>query len=278
MDIKICLITGATSGIGYETALGLARREFDLILVGRNQNKCKKVKNKIFHQAGNSNVDYFVADLSDKGQIQKLAGQIRNQYNNIDVLVNNAGAYFLKRFETIDGYEMSFALNHLNYFLLTNLLIDTLVNAAPSRIINVSSVAHKRGNIHFDDIHFKSGYNGFDAYAQSKLANILFTKALAKRLKDQNITVNALHPGNVASSFGKNNGLIRYWVKRLIKRNFISSAKGAETTIYLATSDEVSDVTGEYFVDKKIAVSSALSNDEELGERLWELSADLTGL
>ena len=144
---------------------------------------------------------------------------------------------------------------------------------APARIINVSSVAHERGNIHFDDIHFKTGYNGFNAYAQSKLANILFTKSLAKRLKDRNITVNALHPGNVATNFGKNNGLIRYWAKRLIKRNSIPAKMGAETTIYLATSDEVEGITGEYFVDKKIAASSALSNDEQLGESLWELSA-----
>ena len=232
---------------------------------------------KIIHQTGNDSIGYFVADLSDQQQIRQLADQVNEIYPKLDILINNAGAYFLKRFETVDGYEMTFALNHLNYFLLTNLLIEKIISSAPARIINVSSIAHARGNIHFDDIHFLKNYNGYTAYAQSKLANILFTKSLAKRLKDQNITVNALHPGNVASNFGKNNGLIRYWAKRLIKRNFIPAAKGAETTIYIATSDEVEGITGEYFVDSKVVASSDLSNDEKLGERLWELSEALTG-
>ncbi len=218
----------------------------------------------------------MVADLSDQRQIRNFAEQVNKTYPKIDILINNAGAYFLKRFESVDGYEMSFALNHLNYFLLTRLLIENLVRSRSARIINVSSIAHKRGTINFDDIHFKKHYNGFNAYAQSKLANILFTKSLANRLKDKNITVNTLHPGNVASNFGRNNGLIRYWAKRLIKRNFISTSKGAETVIYLASSDEVTGVSGEYFVDKMIAASSALSNDEKLQERLWEFSEELT--
>jgi len=275
---KICLVTGATSGIGAVTVEALAEKGATVIIVGRYPKKSKSTVNRIRQKTGNSSIEFMLADLSSQEEIHCLAEQFKKKYQRLDVLINNAGAYFRSRHLSVDGYEMTFALNHLGYFLLTNLLLNTLKASVPARIINVSSNAHERGRINFEDLQRQRNYHGFEVYAQSKLANILFTYELAKRLKGTGITVNALHPGGVATNLGRNNGWIRHIIKRLVKRKLISPVDGAQTSIYLATSKDVQGVTGKYFVKSKSVPSSKTSYDEVLGHQLWKVSAEMTGL
>ena len=276
---KICVVTGATSGIGKETAKELAQKGAHVIIVGRNAKKCIATINSIKQDNETAHVDYICADLSDLKQVSNLGSRLTQDYDHIDILVNNAGAYFKhRRYESADGYEMTLALNYLSPFLLTSLLIDRLKASEQGRIINVSSNAHFKGVIQLDDLQSTDEYNGFDAYAQSKLALLLFTYELARRTQTTTITVNALHPGLVATNFGRNNGLIRFYVRRLIKRHEISPQEGAKTCIYLATSPEVADISGGYFIDEKQVKSSDDSYDEKLAKQLWDVSEELTNI
>ena len=208
-------------------------------------------------------------------QVQQVAGQFMAQYDRLDVLVNNAGAVFMDRQVSVDGYEMTMALNHLNYHYLTSLLLDLLLKSAPARIVDVSSDAHRGGSIHFDDLMGEKKYSGFGAYSQSKLANVMFTYELARRLEDSGVTANALHPGFVASNFGRNNGGIMGFVMPAIHLFAISPEKGAETSIYLASAPEVDGVTGKYFVKKQVTKSSDVSYDQAAQRRLWDISDEL---
>jgi NAD(P)-dependent dehydrogenase (short-subunit alcohol dehydrogenase family) len=276
MTDKICVVTGATSGIGKETAKALALEGAFVIIVGRNVKKCITTVNSIKQDTGNDSVDYVCADLSVLNLVYKLATELKQNYGHIDVLVNNAGAYFTTRKQSTDGYEMNLALNYLSPFLLTSLLIDTLKESSEARIINVSSNAHFKGKIQFGDLQSKHEFDGFKAYAQSKLALMLFTYELARRLKNSNITVNAVHPGLVATNFGKNNGWFRFYLRRLIKRQEISATEGSRTCIYLATSPDVVNVTGGYFINNEQVKSSEDSYDEKLAKKLWKVSENMT--
>ncbi len=213
------------------------------------------------------------------GEVRGLADEFRQKYDHLDVLVNNAGALFNTRQETVDGYEMTFALNHLSYFLLTNLLLDMLKASAPSRIVNVSSEAHQSGHINFDDLQSQNyGFQGMQAYSQSKLANVLFTDELARRLTGTGVTANALHPGLVASGFGHNNGRLFDLIYKVVDLFAISPEDGAQTIIYLASSPEVRGVTGKYWIKNKVAAASTASGDEVVARRLWDVSLKLTDL
>ena len=270
---KICVVTGATSGIGEVTAKTLALKGAFVVIVGRNVKKCIATVNSIKLLTGSSLVDYVCTDLSDLKQVRNLAKELKKNYDHIDVLVNNAGAYFIRRDQSVDGYEMNLALNYLSPFLLVSLLMDMLEKSTQGRIINVSSGAHIDGTINFDDLQSKYQFKGYDAYAKSKLAIILFTYELARKLINTNITVNALHPGLVATNFGKNNGWFRFYLRRIIKgRNDISPVEGARTIIYLATSPDVANITGGYFVQNKQENSSDVSNNQELAKQLWQAS------
>lgn len=277
MSGKICLVTGATAGIGLVTARELARQGATVLLVGRNAHKGADTVKQIREQTSNPELDFLQADLSVQQDIRRLALQVQQQ-QRLDVLVNNAGALFLQRQESADGIEMTFALNHLNYFLLTSLLLDLLKASAPARIVNVSSAAHEGASINFDDLEGKHRYQGGKAYGQSKLANLLFTYELARRLEGTGVTVNALHPGLVASNFGMNNGWLAQLFKPLVKLVGKSPERGAQTSIYLASSPEVAGVSGKYFVDKQETRSAPASYDVEAARRLWQVSEEMTEL
>ncbi|KAA3646775.1 MAG: SDR family NAD(P)-dependent oxidoreductase [Chloroflexi bacterium] len=275
---KVCLVTGATAGIGEATAYLLAQLGATLVGIGRNPTKNENSTRMIKEKSGNPNVEYLLADLSSQQDIRAVAQEFKNRYDRLDVLVNNAGATFAKRQQSVDGIEMTFALNHLGYFLLTKLLCDLLEKSAPARIINVSSSLHKLGKLDLQDIPFTKGYSRGKAYQRSKLANIAFTYELARRIHGQNVTVNAMNPGLVATNVGEAAGGISAILKRLVdKIAGMPPEEGAQTIIYLATSPEVIGVTGKYFVKEKSIPSSKKSYDLALGRQLWEISEDLVG-
>lgn len=276
MRARICLVTGATAGIGAATAEAVAALGATVVGVGRNPAMCAETAARISRATGNPRVEFLVADLSVQAQIRQLAETLKRKYDRLDVLVNNAGGFFMQRRESADGIELTWALNHLNYFLLTTLLTDLLAASAPARVVNVSSDAHRGARFRFDDVEFRRGYSGFGAYSHSKLANVSFTYELARRLNGTGVTANALHPGFVASRFGRGNGRIFDWLYGLIGRFGKSPEEGARTSVYLATSAEVAGVTGRYFVDCRAVRSSAESYDEAAARRLWELSARMT--
>jgi retinol dehydrogenase-12 len=283
MKGKICMVTGATSGMGEVTARTLAQMGAMVIAVGRSPEKCATTIDQIKQETGSAAVEFMVADLSSQPEIRQLVQQFKSQHQHLHVLVNNAGAWINRRRESVDSIEMTFALNHLGHFLLTNLLIDTLKASAPARIINISSHGHIRGEINFDDLQFRRKYNGMQAYRQSKLANVLFTYELAPRLSGTGVTVNAVNPGLVATRFGFNNlGFIPDGIVNALIRLYgwigISSEQGAQTAIYLATSSEVAEITGKYFEKQKAVPSSQASYDEEANRQLWKISVDMTGL
>ena len=275
---KICLVTGATAGIGKETALGLARQGATLVVAGRNRDRCAATVEQIKAQTGNSSVDFLLADLSSLQEVQNLASQVKERYPRLDVLVNNAGAIMLSRRLSVDGIELTFALNHLSYFLLTNLLLDHLVASAPARIVNVSSSSHRKARIRFDDLEGQRRYGGMRAYSQSKLANVFFTYELARRLEGTGVTANALHPGLVATNFLSNNGKLGQVLCFFMGLRGMSAARGAQTSIYLASCAEVEGVTGRYFEKSREVRSAPASYDRSVAERLWQVSAEMTGL
>ena len=279
MKGMVCLVTGATAGIGQVTATELCKRGAHLIIVGRSSERCAATQASIRTTAGGDRIDSLVADLSSLSEVRRLAGLVRERYPRLDVLVNNAGAMFWKRSESTDGIEKTFALNHLSYFALTNLLLPLLRSSAPTRIVNVASDAHKGAGINFDDIQFKQKYSGWKAYQQSKLANIMFTYELARRIQGSGVTANALHPGFVRTNFLQvfNDAPAGWLIKSIANVIALSPEKGARTSIYLASSSEVEGVSGRYFVKEKPVESSPQSRDQAAWERLWRLSVEMTG-
>ncbi len=275
---KVCMVTGATSGIGKVAARELAQRGAEVVVVGRNEARCEATVSQIRQQTANPSVEFLLADLSSQQEIRRLAREFESRYSRLDVLVNNAGAIMLSRRESVDGIEMTLALNHLAYFLLTNLLLDKLKSSAPARIVNVSSNSHERAKLDFDDLQNRRRYWGFRAYAWSKLENILFSYELARRLEGTGVTVNALHPGLVGTNFLANNGALGRLLKMLVVIKGISPERGARTSIYLASSPELETVTGRYFFQEQEVPSSSASYDEDAARRLWQLSAEMTGL
>jgi len=278
MDGKVCLITGATRGIGLEAAKALARMGATVVLVGRDPTRTQDALAEVRAAAPDAKVDSLLADFTSLQSVRKLAEDFKARYPRLDVLLNNAGLIMDRREETQDGFEATFGINHLAPFVLTNLLRDVLVASAPARVVTVSSDAHRAAKLDFDDLQAKRGYIPFRVYGNSKLANILFTKALAKRLEGTRVTANCLHPGVVATGFGHNaKGLFRHLVK-LAAPFMLTAEKGARTSVYLASSPEVEGVTGEYFIKNRKAKPSRDARDEALAERLWQVSAELTGV
>lgn len=276
---KLCVVTGATSGIGLETARGLARQGAEVVLVGRDRAKTGRAVETIRSETGNIAVAYALADLSSQQQIRHLAEELKNRFPRLDVLVNNAGALLMSRQESVDGIDMTLEVNYLSVFLLTNLLLDRLKESAPSRIVNVSSEAHRGAKLDFADLQAQTKkYHGMPAYGQAKLAVIMLTYELARRLEGTGVTVNALHPGVVATNFGQNNRWAERTLWRIIGRFSLSPTKGAATTLYLATSPEVEGITGKYFMKKKRERSAAASYNADAAKKLWELSEEMTRL
>ena len=273
---KTVLVSGGTNGLGLVTARALARMGAQVTILSRNAEKCAAVAETLKADTGNL-VEFIAADLSTLAGIMQAAATFKQRHTHLHVLVNNAGAMFTRRKLTADGFEMTFALNHLNYFLLTNLLLDVLKATAPARIVNVSSNAHVGAILDIDDLQSVRHFTGMGAYGQSKLANVLFTYELARRLEGTGVTVNALHPGFIATGFARNNGLVFNLGMKLIGLFIRKPEQGAQTSIYLASSPEVEGVSGKYFVDCKPVQSSPQSYDTELAQKLWQASLELTG-
>ncbi|NDI36762.1 SDR family oxidoreductase [Chengkuizengella sediminis] len=273
MNGKIAIITGANSGMGLATTTEIAKKGATVIMLCRNKQRGETALHTAKQQSGSQNIELMICDLGSLESIHTFVAQFKEKYNKLDILINNAGVMSLKRELTSDGFEMQLGINHLGHFLLTNLLLERLKNAEEARIINVSSGAHKIGKIDLQDPFLTKRYGFMKGYAQSKLANILFTKELSNKLKNTNITVNALHPGAVATNIGVNRktGFGKNFIK-LMKPFFLSAEEGASTAIYLATSDEVKDTTGEYFYKKKISLVSKIAQDNELSKKLWTWS------
>jgi retinol dehydrogenase 12 len=276
MQDKVCLVTGATLGIGRESALGLARMGAHIVIAGRDEARTRETAAAIAAQSGNAQVDFLVADLSSQAEVRRLAREFRDRYPRLDVLLHNAGAIFTKRETTVDGFERTWALNHLAEFLLTQLLLDRLEVSAPARIVNVASRAHMSGTIDFDNLQGERKFSAIGAYSRSKLANILFTYALARRLAGKGVTANCLHPGVVGTGFGQNTPGFLKTALGLAKPFLITPEIGAATSIYLASSPDVADVSGKYFAKCAPVASSKLSGDVALQEKLWEVSARQT--
>jgi NAD(P)-dependent dehydrogenase (short-subunit alcohol dehydrogenase family) len=279
MDGKIVLVTGATSGIGYYTAREIARMGAWVIVHGRTQEKCLSAVRSIRAETGSERLSSLVADLSSQAQIREAAQNFNENHEHLDVLVNNAGAFFLFRRLSVDGIEMTFAVNHLAYFLLTNLLLDALKASSSARVVNVSSGSHLGQQLDFDDLQLKRFYRPMQAYGRSKLANILFTYELSRRLEGSHITSNALTPGMVATDIWKK---VVPWMNPLItpvmERIGQPPLQGAQTGIYLATSAEVEGVNGRYFAHEHEVRSSPESYDQEAAKRLWKVSSQMVGL
>lgn len=275
MDGRICLITGANRGIGRATALGLARMGAEIVMVSRDRRRGELAQAQIRAESGNPAVELLVADLSSQTSIRQLAADFKSRYQNLHVLLNNAGVIKKERTLTEDGLEMTFAVNHLAPFLLTHLLLDTLKNSAPARIINVSSMVHKWGEIDFEDLQGEGQYDMDRAYNQSKLANILFTYELARRLEGTGVTVNSLEPGMTVTDFGREYTGFKAFMSKLWRVFMKSPEQGAETSIYLASSSEVAAVSGKHFVDKGAVSSSKATYDVAVAGRLWKISETL---
>lgn len=273
LDGKIAIVTGANSGMGMATVEALGDEGANVIMLCRNEKRGKKAFEKLMLNK-NRKIELMLCDLEDFSSINSFVEAIKEKYEKIDILVNNAGFISLDRQITKEGFEKQFGINHLGHFLLTTKLIDMMHEGA--RIVNVASGAHKVGNIHFEDINLEKGYNVIKAYSQSKLANVLFTRELANRLKDRKITVNCCHPGAVATNIGidRNTGFGKT-ITSLLKPFFQTPAEGARTAIFLATDDSVENISGEYFYKCKIASSSKRSKEMELARRLFELSEEL---
>jgi NAD(P)-dependent dehydrogenase (short-subunit alcohol dehydrogenase family) len=278
---KTCLVTGATSGIGAVTALELARLGATVVVAGRNAAKCAARVEAIQRQTG-ARVESVVADLASQDQVRRMASDVANRFPRLDVLVNNAGTYLFERTLTPERLEKTFAVNYLSHFLLTNLLREPLAASPSARVVCVSSAAHHDGRMDLENLQGERHYERLDAYSRSKLAILLFTYELSRRLKGSQVTANALHPGVVATNLGSENGFVRGWlrvrVRNLVDRSMLSPEEGARTSIRLASSAELQGVTGRYLDQGRDVRSSQASYDEALALRLWELSEGLAGL
>lgn len=276
---KNCIVTGATSGIGEATAMTLAAAGARLGILCRDPAKGERTLQRIRSQTGNDAVQLFRADLASQAEIRAVAAEILASFDQIQLLINNAGVVNLKYSETVDGIETTFAVNHLAYFLLTNLLLDRVRASAPARIVNVASDAHKFfGGIDFDDLNFRGRYKSMRVYGHSKLANILFTRELARRLEGTGVTVNAVHPGAVASGLGTNNGSVAKVLTSVLGIFFKNPEQGAATSLHVAMSPELEGVSGRYFAKSREARVSSSARDDEAAARLWTLSEEMTGL
>ena len=275
---KYALVTGATSGMGRVTARRLAEQGATVVVAGRNSEKTQGAAQEIQRQVPNSDVRSLVSDLTSLAQVRALALAYRDTYPRLDVLIHNAGGMFGKRQLSEDGLEMTFALNYFAPFLLTHLLLDNLKASAPSRIVTIASAQHSGKQVPFEDMTHEKGYEPLQVYAESKLMAIMFTYALARRLQGTEVTANTLHPGVVATNFGKEAGGIWPAMFTVLAPFEVSPEKGAQTALYLATSPEVANVSGKYFVKSKPASSSKESHDVAAQERLWTLSEVATGL
>jgi len=274
MHGKVVLITGGTDGIGKQGAFELAGMGASVVIVGRSEAKSKQAVDEIIQKSGNSAVDFLLADLSSMGQVRQLADDFKERYNRLDVLVNNAGGAFIRRVESVDGFEKTFALNHLAYFLLTHLLLDMLKFSAPSRVINTSSNSHFRGKIYFEDLQIRSRYFVMKGYSQSKLANVLFTRELSERLAGTGVIANCFHPGLVDTGIFRKI-FLGWLIGPLLARRAISVEEGAKTLVYLASSPEVGDVSGEYFYKKKVGKTAVQAKDDAAQKRLWKMSEEM---
>jgi retinol dehydrogenase-14 len=275
MTDKTVLITGGTSGIGKETALGLARMNATVVIVGRDKDRTAIAESEIKIASGNDQIHHLICDMASLADVRKLATDFLSDHSRLDVLFNNAGAINAKRYLSKDGFELTFAVNHLAHFLLTDLLLSALRTSSPSRIITTSSTAANMARINFDDLMLEKDYTALKAYGQSKLANQLFTFELARRLDRTGVTANCLHPGVVRTGFAMNNrGAIKA-VMSLIRPLLISAKKAAETPIYMASSPDVQAITGKYFVKKRVREPPRQAKDLETASRLWKISEDL---
>ena len=273
---KYCLVTGGTAGIGLATALELVRKGASVTIVGRDFRRGESAVAAIRAATGRDTIDFVAADLSDQRRLRAFAAALRERRPKLDVLINNAGGLFGRRRLSADCIEMTFALNHLNYFLLTHLLLPSLRAAAPSRIVNVASEAHRGISLHFNNLQGEVRFNRWLAYKRSKLANLLFTHELSRRLAGQGVTANALHPGFVATDIGVRHAFVPGILWRIGKLAAIGVEKGAETSIYLASAPDIAGISGEYFIECRPARSSKASYDEQAALRLWDVSANLT--
>ena len=280
MRDKTVLVTGATDGIGKETARRLAEMGARVFVAGRNPEKGAIAVRDIATNTGTDRTEFLQADLSVQADVRGLAKAVRERTDRLDVLVNNAGVIMFRREETRDGIEMTFGLNHLNYFLLTHELLDLLKASAPARIVSVASIAHRRAVIDLNDLQLTNGFGSWKAYSRSKLANIMFTYARARRLEGTGVTANCLHPGFVRSQFGQNNRFLARVGISLAMRfgNAISVAQGAQTSVHLASAPEVAGQTGLYFDESRSVKSNEASYDQEAQEKLWDISAEMVGL
>ena len=279
MKGKTCIITGATDGIGLEAAARLGALGARLVLVGRNRDRGERALAMLRVRVPGIVAEMHYADLSRRREIERLAPELLRAAPRIDVLLNNAGAFFTHRETTEDALERTFALNHMGYFLLTLGLSERLIASAPARIVNVASAAHLKATIDFDDLQCTKRYTGWLAYQRSKLCNILFTRELARRLSGTGVTANCLHPGFVATSFGDNNrGWFRLGIGLAKRFSAIPVARGAETPVYVASSPEIEKVSGRYFVECRERAPSAAAQEDAAAARLWQVSAKLAGL
>jgi NAD(P)-dependent dehydrogenase (short-subunit alcohol dehydrogenase family) len=276
---KSVLVTGGTGGIGMATAAALAALGARVGITGRDQARAAAAAAGIRAATGNPAVDVFTADMSVQAEVRRLAAQVADTYPRLDVLVNNVGGFWAHRHVTADGLERTFALNHLASFLLTNLLLDRLTASAPARIVTVSSGAQARGRIDVDDLQGEQNYSGQRAYSQSKLANVMFTYELARRLEGTGVTATVLHPGVVRTSFGAEDQAAHFGFVIRAARPFMKTpAQGAVTPVYLASSPQVEGVTGQYFANRKPKTSAYADRDTAAAARLWQASSDLVGL
>ncbi|MBI3558162.1 MAG: SDR family oxidoreductase [Deltaproteobacteria bacterium] len=275
---KLCLITGANSGVGLATAMALAKNGARVVLACRDTQRGQAALETIRANTGSRKLELMLLDLGRLQSIRDFAAEFKKKHNRLDVLVNNAGAMLAKRTTTHDGFETTFGVNHLGPFLLTNLLLEVLKASHPARIVNVASGAHSFGWMDFGDLQGERFYLGFKAYSQSKLANIIFTCELAERLKGSGVTANCLHPGMVDSNFANPKAGSFHWLGKLIRPLMVTIEQGADTAVYLATSPDVEGVSGKYFYKRKAVKSSRKSRSKSAANKLWAISEKLTGL
>ncbi|XP_063590817.1 retinol dehydrogenase 13-like [Penaeus indicus] len=283
LEGKTVIVTGANTGIGKETATEMARRGARVIMACRDMEKCKEARKEVALATFNKSLYCQECDLASQESIRKFAERIQKKEDQVNILINNAGVMRCKKSFTEEGIELQLGTNHMGHFLLTNLLLDKLKASAPSRIINVSSVAHMRGSIKFDDLNSEKNYDEGDAYAQSKLANILFTQELAERLQGTGVTCNAVHPGIVLTEIGRHMSIHKSWIAAMFLKPLLwlflkTPRQGAQTTIYAALSSDLEGVSGKYFSNQKEATVSEAAKDKEAAKRLWAISERWTRL
>ena len=275
---NVALITGASSGMGKALAIMIAKTGAKVIMLCRNEKRGEEALAEARALSGSNSIELMLCDLGNLSQVRQFCQDFKARFGRLNILINNAGVIVSGRHLTNEGYELQFGVNHLGHFLITNLLLDVIKNSAPSRIINVSSGAHKIGKIHFDDINLEKNYTLWRAYSQSKLANILFTYELDRQLEGTGVTVNCLHPGAVATNMGidRDTGFGKL-ITGILRPFFKTPEQGADTAFYLAVSNEVEGISGKYYYRRRITRSSSSSYDIETGKKLWELSKKMTG-